>query len=114
MATEAVASPAFRPTIHFVTSQRCALPAAISLRMTRARRHCRAGQLSLLRVGEAVEAGRGHYRDAGGDPAAVEGDSDGTREVLVPDMRDDHAAADTVPCHSARLRRTKPAGHDPV
>ena len=32
---------------------------------------CRAGQLSLLRVGEAVEAGRGHYRDAGGDPAAI-------------------------------------------
>src|ERR1700704_508103 len=45
---------------------------------------------------------------------AVEGDSDGTREVLVPDMRDDHAAAGAVPCHSARLRRTKPAGHDPV
>jgi transposase len=36
------------------------------------------------------------------------------REVLVPDMRDDHAAAGAVPCHSARLRRTKPAGHDPV
>ena len=68
----------------------------------RARRHCRAGQLSLLRVGEAVEAGRGHYRDAGGDPAAVKGDSDGAGKVLVSGMREDHAAA------------TKPAGHDPV
>jgi hypothetical protein len=80
----------------------------------RAHRHRRTRKLSLLRLREAVEARRGHYRDAGGDPAAVEGDSDGTREVLVPDMRDDHAAAGTVPCHSARLRRTKPAGHDPV
>ena len=50
----------------------------------RARRHCRTGELSLLRLDEAVEAGRGHHRDAGGDPAAVEGDSDGAREVLVP------------------------------
>src|ERR1700704_1261842 len=80
----------------------------------RAHRHRRTRKLSLLRLGEAVEAGRGHYRDAGGDPAAVEGDSDGTREVLVPDMRDDHAVAGAVPCHSARLRRSKPAGHDPV
>ena len=80
----------------------------------RARRHCRAGQLSLLRVGEAVEAGRGHYRDAGGDPAAVEGDSDGAGKVLVPGMREDHAAAGTVPRDAARLRRTKPAGHDSV
>ena len=68
----------------------------------------------LLRVGEAVEAGRGHYRDAGGDPAAVEGDSDGAGKVLVPGMREDHAAAGTVPRDAARLRRTKPAGHDPV
>ena len=71
-------------------------------------------QLSLLRVGEAVEAGRGHHRDAGGDPAAVEGDPDGAGEVLVPGMRDDHAAAGAVPCDAARLRRTEPAGHDPV
>ena len=33
---------------------------------------------------------------------------------LVPRMREDHAAAGAVPCHAARLRRTKPAGHDPV
>ena len=40
----------------------------------RAHRHRRTRKLSLLRLGEAVEAGRGHYRNAGGDPAAVEGD----------------------------------------
>src|SRR5262245_45304798 len=80
----------------------------------RAHRYCRARKLSLLRFGEAVEARRGHHRDAGGDPAAVEGDPDGTREVLVPDMRDDHAAAGTLPRHAARLCRAEPAGHDPV
>ena len=51
----------------------------------RAHRHRRTRKLSLLRLGEAVEAGRGYYRDAGDDPAAVEGDSDGTGEVLVPE-----------------------------
>ena len=54
--------------------------------------HRRAGELSLLRVDEAVEAGRGHHRDAGGDPAAMEGDPDGAGEVLVPGLRDDHAS----------------------
>jgi hypothetical protein len=49
----------------------------------RAHRHRRPKAVPAA-VGEAVEAGRGHYRDAGGDPAAVEGDSDGAREVLVP------------------------------
>jgi transposase len=50
----------------------------------RARRHRRAGTMSLLRIGKAVEAGRGHHRDAGGDPSPMEGGSDGSREVLVP------------------------------
>ena len=80
----------------------------------RAHRHRGAGQLSLLRVGEAVETGRGYHRDAGGDPAAVEGDPDGAREVLVPGVRDDQPAAGAVPRDAARLRRAEPAGHDPV
>src|SRR4029079_8655561 len=80
----------------------------------RAHRHRRTRKLSLLRLGEAVEAGRGHHRDAGGDPAAVEGDPDGAGEVLVPGMRNHHAAAGTVPCDATWLRRTEPAGHDPV
>ena len=73
-----------------------------------------AGELSLLRLDEAVEAGRGHHRDAGGDPAPMEGDPDGAREVLVPGLRDDHPAAGAVPCDAARLCRPQPAGHDPV
>ena len=80
----------------------------------RARRHRRAGELPLLRLGQAVEAGRGRHRDAGGDPAPVEGDPDGAREVLVPGLRDDHAAAGAVPCDAARLCRAEPAGDDPV
>src|SRR5262249_49630864 len=37
-------------------------------------------KLSLLRVGETVEAGGGHHRDIGGDPTSVEGDPDGAGE----------------------------------
>ena len=48
------------------------------------------------------------------DPAAVEGDPDGAGKVLVPGMREDHAAAGAVPRDAARLCRTEPAGHDPV
>ena len=80
----------------------------------RARRDPGAGELSLLRLDEAVEAGRGHHRDAGGDSAPVEGDPDGAREVLVPGLRDDHPAAGALPRDAARLCRPQPAGHDPV
>jgi Transposase C of IS166 homeodomain len=80
----------------------------------RTRRHPGAGELPVLRVEEAGEAGRGHHRDAGGDPAPVEGDPDGAREVLVPGVRDDHAAAGAVPCDATRLCRPQPAGHGPV
>jgi hypothetical protein len=38
----------------------------------------------LLRLIEAIKAGRRHHRDAGGHSAAVEGDPNGAREVLVP------------------------------
>src|SRR5438034_11767829 len=67
-----------------------------------------------MRVGETVEVGGGHHRDIGGDPTSVEGDPDGAGEVLVPGMRDDHAAAGAVPRHAAGLRRTEPSCHDPV
>ena len=43
----------------------------------RARGHPGAGKLPVLRFGEAVEGGRGHHRDAGGDPAPLESDPDG-------------------------------------
>ena len=42
--------------------------------------------LRLLRLGQAVQAGRRHHRDFGGDPAAVEGDPDGAREVHLPGL----------------------------
>ena len=38
----------------------------------------------VLRVEAVVEGRRGRDRDAGGDSAPLEGDSDGTREVLLP------------------------------
>ncbi len=101
-------------TVQIVPAQAAFAQAVPRSSAARARRDRRAGELSLLRVGEAVEAGRGYHRDAGGDPAAVEGDPDGAREVLVPGVRDDQPAAGAVPCDAARLRRTEPAGHDPV
>ena len=49
-------------------------------------RVCGAGAdcLRVLRIGEAVEDRRGRDRDAGGDPAPLEGDPDGAREVHLP------------------------------
>src|SRR5579875_2374093 len=81
---------------------------------TRARRHPGAGELCLLPLIEAGEAWRGHHRDAGGDPAPVEGNPDGARDVLVPELRDDHAAGGTLPRDAARLWRPRPAVRDPV
>ena len=101
-------------TVRSFAAQAAVAQAVPRASAARARRDRRAGELSLLRVGQAVEAGRGRHRDAGGDPAPVEGDPDGAREVLVPGLRDDHAAAGALPCHAARLCRPEPAGHDPV
>jgi transposase len=47
-------------------------------------------------------------------PRSVEGDPDGAGEVYLPGMREDHAAAGTLPRHAAGLRRPEPARHDPV
>src|SRR3954451_19883318 len=58
----------------------------------RARRHRRAADLPVLRFGTAVEARRGYDRDAGGDPAPLEGDPDRARALQLPRLRDDHAA----------------------
>ena len=40
----------------------------------------------------AVEAGRGRHRNAGGDPAPMEGHPDRARAVLLPAVRDDHGS----------------------
>ena len=71
-------------TVQFVPAQAAFTKAVTRSSPARAHSNRRTRKLSLLRLGEAAEAGRGQYRDAGDDPAAVEGDSDGTREVLVP------------------------------
>ena len=63
---------------------------------------------------QAVEARRGRDRDAGGDPAPLEGDPDGARALQLPRLRADHAAAGALPRHAARLRRPAAPGHDPV
>ncbi len=56
-----------------------------------------------------VEARRGHHRNAGGDPAAVKGDPDGSRTLFLPEMRDVHATADAVSYNPTKLCRPKPA-----
>ena len=80
----------------------------------RARRDRGAGRLRLLRLGTHREARRGRHRDAGGDPAPVEGDPDGAREVHLPGLREDQPAAGAVPSDAAGLGRAEPAGDDPV
>jgi hypothetical protein len=52
----------------------------------RARGDRSAAELSVLRVSQAVETGRGHHRNAGGHSQVLEGDPDGSGEVLVPAM----------------------------
>ena len=49
-----------------------------------------------------------------GDPAPVEGDPEGAREVHLPGLRADLPAACTLPRDAARLGRTQPAGDDPL
>ena len=66
--------------------------------------HPSALRLPLLRR-PALQAGRGRHRDAGGGAAAVEGDPDRAREVLLPLLRGDHPAAGAVPPDRPRPRR---------
>ena len=44
----------------------------------------------------------------------LEGDPDSAREVLVPELRNHHAAAGALPCDAAGLCRAQSAGDDPV
>ena len=64
--------------------------------------------LPVLRRRPAAQARRGRHRDAGGDPAPVEGDPARAREVHLPGLREDQPAAGAVPRH----RRA--AGPDPA
>ena len=62
----------------------CAPQAVPGAPAARARGGAGADRLRVLRIGEAVEDRRGRDRDAGGDPAPLEGDPDGAREVHLP------------------------------
>ena len=57
-------------------------------------------RVPVLRLGQARQDRRGHHRDAGGDPAPVEGDPARPREVHLPGLREDQPAAGAVPCRS--------------
>src|SRR5690348_9893824 len=48
------------------------------------------------------------------DGVVTKGDPDGAREVLVPELREDHAAAGAVPRDATRFCRTQTVGHDLV
>src|SRR4051812_22052306 len=62
----------------------------------------------------AAQTGRGRHRDAGGDPATMEGDPARPREVYLPRLREDQPSASSLSCDPARLGRAEPAGDDPV
>ncbi len=62
----------------------------------------------------AEQAGRGRHRDAGGDPAPVEGDPDRAREALVPGLRDHRSGTGTLPRSAPRLGWPQPSGHGRV
>src|ERR1700680_4294532 len=72
------------------------------------------GRLPVLGRHAAAQAERGHHRDAGGDPASMEGDPACPREVHLPRLREDQPGSGTIPCDRARLGRSHPAGDDPV
>ena len=67
-----------------------------------------------LRLGADRQARRGCHRDAGGDPAPLEGGPDRAGEVHLPGLRADQPAAGAVPSDAAGLGRPEPAGDDPL
>ena len=85
-------------------------------RASAARAHCLSGAcgLPVLRRGDLAQDRRGRDRDAGARSAPVEGDPARAREVLLPLLRGDHAAAGALASDCARARRARPARACPV
>ena len=97
-------------------SRASARPASRSPRICRASASScrRPTACDVLRRHAPEQARRDRHRDAGGDPAPVEGDPARAREDDVPGLREDQRAAGAVPRHAARLGRPEPAGHAAV
>src|ERR1700731_396495 len=51
---------------------------------------------------QAGQARRRYHRDSGNRSAPMEGDPDGTGEVHLPVLREDHPATGALPCHCPR------------
>ena len=73
-----------------------------------------ADHLPVLRQRAAAQAGRDRHRDAGIDPASMEGDPACPREVHLPGLREDQPGSGALPCDRQGLGRPQPAGDDPV
>ena len=84
--------------------------AAAGTSAARARRLSGAELVPAAAAGPAQDR-RGCDRDAGGDPAPVEGDPACAREVLVPGLREDQPAAGALPSDCARPCRTNALAH---
>src|SRR5579859_3982407 len=78
------------------------------------RNHPRTDGLRLLWRRAAVQARRGHYRDAGGHPEVLEGDPARPREVQLPRLREDQPGASAVPRDRERLGRAQSSSNGAV
>jgi hypothetical protein len=76
--------------VHPQAAGAAAFPRALA---ARAGGRARTFELPVLRQRTTAQAGRGCYRDAGGDPATVEGDPACPREVHLPRLREDQPGA---------------------
>jgi len=70
--------------------------------------------LRLLWRRAAVQARRGHHRDAGGHSQILEGDPARPGEVHLPGLREDQPGPDAVPRDRQGLGRAQPAGDGAV
>jgi hypothetical protein len=80
--------------------------ATAATRSSAARTHCLSAAcgMPVLRRNDLAQDRRGRDRDAGAHPASVESDPARAREVLLPCLRSDHAAAGALtPNHACQI-----------
>src|SRR5262249_10338181 len=97
-----------------VRAAQAGAPAPAGTAAARAHRLSAAGDLSMLWWWGLAQDRRGRDRDAGADPAPVEGDPARAREVLRPRLRGDRAAAGALASDRAWARRPHAARPYPV